>query len=64
LIRQVRSLEGANRFPAVALTAYAQAHDRERALAAGFQLHVAKPVRVTEFVNAVAELVRRCNPPT
>jgi CheY-like chemotaxis protein len=64
LIRQVRSLEGANRFPAVALTAYAQAHDRERALAAGFQLHVAKPVHVTEFVNAVAELVRRCNPPT
>jgi signal transduction histidine kinase/ActR/RegA family two-component response regulator len=61
LIRQVRSLENAGHkiMPAVALTAYARPQDRDRALAAGFQLHIAKPVEPEAFVNAVAELARR-----
>jgi signal transduction histidine kinase/CheY-like chemotaxis protein len=59
LIRQVRSVNSPNKVPAMALTAYAQPHDRERALAAGFQLHVAKPVDPAEFVNTVSGLTRR-----
>ena len=56
LIRQVRSLDGASGLPAVALTAYAQPSARDRVLAAGFQLHVAKPVDPEEFVNTVGRL--------
>lgn len=61
LIRQVRSLEnpGHAMMPAAALTAYARPQDRDRALAAGFQLHIAKPVDPEAFVNTVAELARR-----
>jgi signal transduction histidine kinase/CheY-like chemotaxis protein/uncharacterized protein YoxC len=42
--------------PAIALTAFARSEDRTRALLAGFQSHVAKPVEVTELVAAVASL--------
>jgi PAS domain S-box-containing protein len=44
------------RLPAVALTAYARVEDRMRALGAGFQMHVAKPVEPDELVSAVAAL--------
>ena len=39
--------------PAIALTAYSAPSDRERALSAGFQAHVAKPVRTADLVGAV-----------
>jgi CheY-like chemotaxis protein len=45
--------------PAIALTAYARAEDRRRALMAGFQLHVAKPADPAEVVYAVATLTGR-----
>ena len=45
--------------PAVALTAYARSQDRERALAAGFQLHLAKPVEPDDLVLAVAQMAGR-----
>ena len=45
--------------PAVALTAYARSEDRRRALRAGFQLHLAKPVQPSELVTVVARLVAR-----
>lgn len=57
LIRKVRELEpDRGRIPAVALTAYASVEDYKEALAAGFQLHVAKPVRAAELVAVVASL--------
>ncbi len=58
LIRQVRELEAerGGRVPAVALTAYARVEDRTRALAAGFQMHVAKPVNPAELATVVASL--------
>ena len=61
LMRQVRSLplEQGGRIPAVALTAYARAEDRRRALMVGFQSHVAKPVNPTELVIVVASLAGR-----
>ena len=43
--------------PAIALTAYARATDRERALAAGFQQHVIKPVDPKQLVDLVASVV-------
>ena len=43
----------------MALTAYARSQDRERALAAGFQLHLAKPVEPDDLVLAVAQMAGR-----
>jgi CheY-like chemotaxis protein/two-component sensor histidine kinase len=45
--------------PAAALTAFARSDDRVKALRAGFQMHLAKPVDPAELVAAVAALVRR-----
>jgi CheY-like chemotaxis protein len=55
LIKQVR-LEEADKpehIPAIALTAYARAQDRIRAIAAGYNTHVAKPVEIRELVTVV-----------
>src|SRR5206468_10122553 len=58
LLRRVRTLEedGGARLPAIALTAYAQAEDRIRALTAGFQAHVTKPVEPRAFLEVLAGL--------
>jgi CheY-like chemotaxis protein len=58
LIDKVRSLsdESGGRTPAAALTAYARDEDRQRALAAGYQMHVAKPISSTQLVATVAHL--------
>ena len=45
--------------PAIALTGYATAKDRERALSAGYQLHLAKPIESEELVNAILKLLSR-----
>jgi PAS domain S-box-containing protein len=45
--------------PAAALTAYARSEDRTKALRAGFQIHLAKPIDPAELVTTVASLVRR-----
>jgi PAS domain S-box-containing protein len=45
------------RVPALALTAYARAEDRKKALDAGFQEHVAKPIDPLELVHVVARLI-------
>ena len=61
VVREVKSwaAEAGVTLPALALTAYARAEDRDRALAAGFDLYVTKPVDPSELVRAVARLVRR-----
>jgi len=43
--------------PAVAVTAYGRPEDRQRAVSAGFQLHVPKPIEPKLFVDAVRALV-------
>jgi CheY-like chemotaxis protein len=57
-IKKVRSLEPdqGGRVPAVALTAYAGAADRRRALLAGFQTHLAKPVEPDELLAVISTL--------
>ena len=60
LLSWVRSL-GRDRgglLPAVALTAFARSEDRLRALEAGFNSHISKPVEPSELIAAVASLVR------
>ena len=61
LIRRIRAMESEQlrRTPAVALTAYARNEDRMRALAAGFQMHLAKPVEPGALATAIASLVGR-----
>ena len=60
-IAKVRALppEEGGRTPAAALTAYARMEDRTKALRAGFQLHVPKPVDPAELVAVVANLATR-----
>jgi len=43
---------------AVAASGYARGEDRDRAIAAGFDAHFAKPVDLTMLIPALAELVR------
>jgi CheY-like chemotaxis protein len=45
--------------PAAALTAYARSDDRMRALRAGFQMHLAKPIDPAELVTTIAALAKR-----
>lgn len=45
--------------PVAALTAYARSEDRTRALRAGFQMHLSKPIDPAELVAAVSTLARR-----
>jgi CheY-like chemotaxis protein len=56
LIRQIRQHESEHGgcLPAVALTGYARAEDRTRALAAGFHVHVTKPVEPAALTAAIA----------
>lgn len=58
LIRKVRAAEkGRKRIPAVALTAFARVEDRLKALSAGYNMHVPKPVEPAELTTVIASLV-------
>ena len=61
LIRRVRAFpaEGGGRVPAIALTAYARAEDRMKALRSGYQMHVPKPVEMGELITVAASLIQR-----
>ncbi|MDX6385245.1 MAG: hypothetical protein QOK48_2818 [Blastocatellia bacterium] len=60
LIRKVRGLASeARHVPAVALTAFATDKDRQRALSAGFQVHLAKPVEPDILVETIERLANR-----
>jgi hypothetical protein len=60
LIRELRSRtsERGGDLPAAALTAYARAEDKTRMLAAGYSLHVPKPIDPNELVDVVASLTQ------
>jgi len=61
LVRTVRRLpaDRGGLTPALALTAFARSEDRQRALLAGYQAHLAKPVQASELVTLVASLAGR-----
>jgi CheY-like chemotaxis protein len=59
-MRRVRSMTNSSGVvPAIALTAYARIEDRLKAINAGFQLHLSKPVEPIELVAMVRSLGRR-----
>ena len=61
LVRDIRAMpaESGGRVPVVALTAYARAEDRTRALRAGFNMHVPKPVEPSELLAVISSVARR-----
>ena len=61
LIRRLRALgvDGGGSMPALALTALATDDDRQRSLAAGFQMHLTKPVDIERLSDALVELAGR-----
>ncbi len=61
LMRRVRALsrEHGGQVPAIALTAFARNEDREQALEAGYQLHLPKPVNLSELIAAVTSVLAR-----
>ncbi|MBA2527918.1 MAG: response regulator [Pyrinomonadaceae bacterium] len=65
LICKVRALpaERGGAVPAVALTAYVRPEDHERAISAGYQMHVRKPVDPTQLATVVASLAGRIRNP-
>jgi signal transduction histidine kinase/DNA-binding response OmpR family regulator len=59
LIKRIRDLmqrDGVD-FPAIALTAMARAEDSDRAISAGFSMHVPKPVEIEELTETIRELL-------
>jgi CheY-like chemotaxis protein len=61
LLRRVRSLPAGRggKIPAIALTAFARTEDRTRALMAGYQVHISKPVSPPELIASVASVTGR-----
>ena len=57
VIRKVRESAQTANLPAIALTAYARIEDRMRALQAGFQMFLPKPVEAEELRFTVAGVV-------
>ena len=57
LLARLRKLPGMERVPAVALSGYAMDEDRDRALAAGFQIHMAKPVDPDNLLSTLRQLM-------
>lgn len=63
LIQQIRalSIEQGGKIPAIALTAYAGEFDLQKALVAGFQKHISKPVEPEQLIEAVTFAVKVIN---
>ncbi|HEY0078296.1 MAG TPA: PAS domain S-box protein [Pyrinomonadaceae bacterium] len=61
LIRRIRALPGeeGGQTPAAAITAYAGVENRARSLEAGYQLHIPKPIEITQLTSVVAQLAGR-----
>ena len=65
LMRDIRALgpENGGRTPAIALTAFARSEDRTRAMLAGYQIHVSKPIEPHELLATVASVAGRVDDP-
>lgn len=59
LIRKIReSTESISRIPAIAITAMARAEDSDRAMEAGFQMHIPKPIEIPDLITAIEGLTK------
>jgi PAS domain S-box-containing protein len=59
MIKRLRRIPGFQKVPAIALTGYASKDDSDRALMAGFNAHVSKPVDPAELLKLVDRLLRK-----
>ncbi len=62
VLAELRRSEGAERIPAIAVTASVMDHDRRKVLAAGFDAYVAKPVTIHELLDTLNSLLGRAAP--
>ena len=59
-MRRLREIEGdGKRIPAIAVTGYAGALDESKALSAGYEVHLSKPIELNELATAIARVSRR-----
>jgi two-component system, cell cycle response regulator DivK len=58
-LRRLRAEETTRAIPAMAMTASVMSEDRQKIMAAGFDGYQSKPINVTDFVAAVAQLLER-----
>jgi len=66
LIGRVRARDrerGGNIIPAIALTAFTTAIDRDTVLSAGFQIHMPKPFEPGNLVSVISDLAKKYHPP-
>ncbi len=61
-LRSISAAKGGNT-PAIALTAFARSEDRTRAMVAGYQIHISKPIEPQELIATVASLAGRTGTP-
>ncbi|MEQ8962926.1 MAG: response regulator, partial [Coleofasciculus sp. C2-GNP5-27] len=60
LLQQIRGMSSSQaQIPAIALTAYAGDSNQQKALAAGFQQHLAKPVDPKDLIQAIVRLMKQ-----
>ena len=58
-LRRLRAEETTRGIPVMAMTASVMSEDRQKIMAAGFDAYQSKPINVTDFVAAVAQLLER-----
>ena len=58
-LKRIRSLPGGREIPAIALTAFARPEDEAKSLAAGYSVHISKPITPDALSAAVASLAER-----
>ena len=57
-MQAIRSRQGTRRVPSIALTAFTRREDRERALTAGYQEHLTKPIDINKLLLAIKGLAK------
>ena len=58
MLREIRALAAGRHVPAIALTAYVDEEVRQRAFAAGYQIHLPKPLDVVQLIEAIGSLTK------
>lgn len=59
LIKQIRAMPQAKAVRAIALTAFARETDQQKAIAAGFDLHISKPVEPLTLIQVIQQRINR-----